>query len=1432
MSGSSLRLAKWSARIPGVAAVVLLTGLTLLQTDVSEAQSGRAEVVPTAAEAEAARNSESVTDAEVVSLNFFNTTWSQVLERVAEQSGSTLVGSTVPSGRFNRRDRTRYSRTEAIQILNRELAAQKFRLKEEGRFLLVLDLDSLRARYQRPALPLDPMDTARQNAAARQLPGSAAAPGGRDDLFRPIGSEGDGGNARTAAAETENTSNRTDRQRSQAGNSRPPAEPRRFESHHVRQADRTEENSPVAAAAGREQPARSVSASQAITIHNGRARDVGAAIYTALKERSRLIQAGPQGLPAFAVQPGEAPQEQQAAACTVEIDIPRNALVVTAPAQAAREMIQLIRRLDGHAGAKASLQQPQPGKVFDLVGHSVEQPAGSIRLVNFPGASEELATQIESTTARMRQASASTEDFVPKTVPRQPARRAQESLFADAEPNQPPPATAAPQPPAGEPAAPGAPMAPGAPAAPGRTGGRVSLPALIESLRGEVSVEALEELGVLILRGNEADVDSVMRVIRQLEVLGQGTVPEIHLLLLKNVNSESLAALLTSVYEELAGIRTSGTNTTRRVAVLPVVKPNAVLIIAAAAEMDAVLELASELDRPVDPATELEVFSLRHAVAEQVLELLNEFYEERPGLGTRIRFVADVRTNSVIVQGRPADLQEVGTLIRRIDKGKSGAVSRMRIVPLQHAVADELALVLTSAMQSILGAQSTSTAGGGGNLGGAAGAAGTISEELRQGRSAVLEFFSTDGEARKLLRSGLLTDIRITPEPRTNSLLIAAPDVSHKLMVELIRQLDRPATAVAEIKVFTLANSDAAAMVPLLESLFQQQEGGQGLPGVQLAGAEAAGSGLIPLRFSVDPRTNSIIASGGVESLQIVEAVLLRLDESDIRQRKNTVVKLKNSPVVEVAAAINTFLTSQRDLAQVDPELVSSTELLEREIIVVPEAVSNSLLISATPRYYDEILRLVGRLDEPPAQVIIQALLVEVELQNTDEFGVEIGFQDSVLFDRGITAADELLTIAQTTTSPNGVQTTTQQVVSQSATPGFLFNNQPLGNNINANPGKVGTQGLSDFSLGRVNGDLGFGGLVLSASSEAVSVLLRALAAQRTVHILSRPQIRTLDNQLAQIQVGQQVPVVDGVTVTATGVTNPLIRQDNAGIILTVTPRISPDGTIVMETVAEKSQFSGAGVPIFTDAATGNVIESPIKDITTARATVAVPNGQTIVLGGMITKTNDTLSRKVPWLGDLPVIGTAFRYDGTTSRRTELLIFLTPRIIRHDLDSEFIKQVEIERMHFLLDEAEEMHGPILAAPAEPGLSPEVCPPGTIHPGAGQPFPGASQAPEFLPGFGTEMAPTPQPETSIPQRSLPGNVPAAPPGQPLSPGQQLPAGPGAARTMPQTGEVPTTRMTSPSLPASPPTNQQAFQQEQQSPPTGRRSLFSRLTSSGQ
>ena len=390
------------------------------------------------------------------------------------------------------------------------------------------------------------------------------------------------------------------------------------------------------------------------------------------------------------------------------------------------------------------------------------------------------------------------------------------------------------------------------------------------------------------------------------------------------------------------------------------------------------------------------------------------------------------------------------------------------------------------------------------------------------------------------------------------------------------------------------------------------------------------------------------------------------------------VYQLRHAQAEDVAKAITDFLSQNSGPGSAGGDgsslSMGSGDTSQR---VVAEKTTNSLLVRGSAEEMGTLQRIIEDLDRAPREVLVQALLVEVELGNTNELGVELGFQDSVLFDRSV--VDKVVSISQTTTAPNGVQTTNQSILSQTAAPGFNFNNQPLGNNIAANPNRIGPQGLSNLGVGRVNGDLGFGGLVLSAGSESVNLLLRALDAHFNIDVLSRPQVRAVENHEAFIQIGQQVPVVDGVAITPVGSANPVIRQDQAGIILKVTPRISPDGRVQLDVNAEKSAFNlapGTGVPIFTDATNGNVIEAPIKDITTADTTVSIQSGQTIVLGGMITNDQTVVARKVPWLGDIPIIGRLFRYDLNRHKRKELLVFLTPTVLEHDGHADLLKARE------------------------------------------------------------------------------------------------------------------------------------------------------------
>jgi general secretion pathway protein D len=799
-------------------------------------------------------------------------------------------------------------------------------------------------------------------------------------------------------------------------------------------------------------------------------------------------------------------------------------------------------------------------------------------------------------------------------------------------------------------------------------------------LLGSVQVEMLEGLDVLVVRGNRRDVEQVMKIIEQIEKLSKETEPEIQVCPLRYVNSKALAELLLSLYNEVF------LNRQGSVSITALLKPNALLLIGRQENVARVLELVKKLDQPASPDAEYHIFRLRQAAANTVADTLTELYPqttggqaaqprqnqnqtETDGLAVRARITYDSRSNAVIVMAAPRDLEEIASIVERLDTASSEAVNELRVIQLQHSLASELVEVVQNAINAQLpGGRTTSSSTPGGPFGTSGRPGGTQGQTgTAQQRSAILQFFTRNANGGKQLKSGILSDVQVTADSRSNAILLSAPAESIDLLEALIKELDQLPGAEAQIKVFQIANGDATDMMNTLQTLFSAQGGTSGSQGgnmamtpfgfVPVTGGAGESSTLVPLRFAVDIRTNCIIATGSADALRVVETLLFRLDESDVQNRITVVYRLKNAPTNAVAQAIQNFLDQERQVEQLAAGQNNALpfEQISREVVVVPEVNTNSLIVSTTPKYFEEIKKMVDKLDEQPPMVMIQVLIAEVTLNDTDELGVELGLQDSILFDR-----------------------------SSAGVPGFLFNNQQLGNNTAAaNPNLTGTQGLSNFSMGRTNSDVGYGGFVFSASSESISVLIRALKDCNRLNVLSRPQIMTMDNQQANVMVGQQVPTVSGLQTNSTGGTQTGVQYAAVGVILQVWPRISPNDVVLMQIYAEKSDVATTGgIPI--GVSNGVPITAPRIDDTRASTTISAPNGQTVVLGGLITKSRSEFHRKVPGLGDVPVLGRLFRYDSVSEKKTELLIILTPHVVRRPEDAEAIKRIEASRMNWCL----------------------------------------------------------------------------------------------------------------------------------------------------
>ncbi|MCJ2023417.1 type II secretion system secretin GspD [Methylobacterium sp. J-067] len=296
--------------------------------------------------------------------------------------------------------------------------------------------------------------------------------------------------------------------------------------------------------------------------------------------------------------------------------------------------------------------------------------------------------------------------------------------------------------------------------------------------------------------------------------------------------------------------------------------------------------------------------------------------------------------------------------------------------------------------------------------------------------------------------------------------------------------------------------------------------------------------------------------------------------------------------------------------------------LPRRDMIgVVADETNNSLVISATRNQYDKILRILGRLDAMPTQVLLETVIAEVTLNDQLQFGVQWFLQNRG--DRLNLASNATAGLAGSAVPVTGTGTAV------SGTAALI---------------SAATQAIPGFSY------------LMSGSN--FNVVLNALQGITTVHVLSSPNITVLDNRTAKLQIGDQVPIVKQSGQSALAAGAPILNQielKDTGVILSVTPRVNKNGLVVLDINQEVSDV----VPTTT-----STINSPTIRQRRVATSVAVNDGHTLALGGLVQEKSQLSNESLPILGDLPLIGPAFRNRSDQRVRTELIVFIRPKVIR------------------------------------------------------------------------------------------------------------------------------------------------------------------------
>jgi len=761
---------------------------------------------------------------------------------------------------------------------------------------------------------------------------------------------------------------------------------------------------------------------------------------------------------------------------------------------------------------------------------------------------------------------------------------------------------------------------------------------------GPVNIEIIDQFGTMIIRGSPEDVEIIRGMLRELETLSLENEPIIELVPLWHADSLRVSQLVLNLYQQVYQVR-------RGVIIMqPLVKPNTILIIGRQESINAAKELIAKLDTPVIPNAAFRIFHLRHAAATETANTIITSFANRQGAGQGLsmqlnagQVIADFRTNALIVQANPRDMLEIEAMIRQLDVQGSDLTAFMRRFQLKNTLATEMQTVLTNALNSGVGTRGTMLS------------LGTINE---------------NGD---LVRSSIAFNVGIVADTRSNSLIVTAPADTMPLIAALIEQLDQLPAAESRIRVFTLANGDAFNLTTLLNNLFVTTAavGAQTIATVR-PGFEEGESTLVSVRFQADTRTNSIIAIGSEGDLSIAEALLLRLDAENLNNRTVFTMKLINTPAEEIAPILNNYFTTERqfntlNIASFLPN--SPIEQYRMETSVIAEPISNSLIISTTPRHYEMVRKIVQELDERPLMVAIDVLIAEVGLNRAKDRGVEFGLQDSILFDRAMGTGGAAGIFPNLMFGPPG----------RPGTAGTTGTGGTADRSVR--PSAIGTQGVTSLGVGHAAGG---GGFSFSASSQSVSILIRALETNSRTQILSRPRLVTLHNRQAQIEVGSVVPYASGTTMSAQGTTQQNMTERSVGTILDIVPRIMPDGMIAIALYVERSSIN--------EWRTIGGLDMPVLNNTTASTTINAMDGQTIIFAGLITEEKISINRSIPGLNRIPVVRHLFEYDSRESRRSELVIILTPRIIRTPEDLMKLNRQEQERMQWCMSDVVRLTG--------------------------------------------------------------------------------------------------------------------------------------------
>lgn len=462
----------------------------------------------------------------------------------------------------------------------------------------------------------------------------------------------------------------------------------------------------------------------------------------------------------------------------------------------------------------------------------------------------------------------------------------------------------------------------------------------------------------------------------------------------------------------------------------------------------------------------------------------------------------------------------------------------------------------------------------------------------------------------------------VAPVRSGNSLIIVDTADNVARLREVLAQIDRDSTVYRTIP---LSNASAAEVARVVGNLAQE---------ISAEGAQRGQLSVVPIDAS-----NSVLVRAEPGLMTRIEGVIRELDRMGAAKSDLSVIHLSNADAEEMAPLLREVAEAQTASAE--------GQTTGRRVAISFHKPTNAIIINGDADIQRTLQNVIAQLDVRRAQVLVEAIVVEVSDTTARELGVQY-------FISGTGGSR----VPFSTTNFQGTQPNVL-----AAAGALLLEGRALGGGSGGddddddNPPTIS----GALTQAAINSFLGMNGFALGGAGKTkggtiFGAILTAIKQDDSSNVLSTPSVVTLDNQEAMLSVGQEIPITTGEAI-GDNFANAFrtVSREPVGVILTVTPQVNEGGTVTLKIKQEISSIAGQIISSSTDLITNK------REITT---TALVDDGDILVIGGLIDEQTFNRQEKIPLLGDIPVAGNLFRSSARSKERRNLMVFIRPTILR------------------------------------------------------------------------------------------------------------------------------------------------------------------------